>query len=125
MQQVRAVYDQAKQRWELHLVCKDEIKTPNAPGEETAGIDLGICNFAAVAYSTENADLYPGNRLKQDGYYFNCYRPEFSPSWSLRRFVLLDFGDDHVPVRMVDSIPAFERAFHIDSILVGPDKECF
>jgi len=70
VQQVRAVYDKAKQRWELHLVCKDEIETPTAPGNETAGVDLGICNFAAVAYSTEEADLYPGNRLKQDGYYF-------------------------------------------------------
>ncbi|MFB6179623.1 MAG: hypothetical protein ABEI77_07870 [Halorientalis sp.] len=29
--------------------------------------DLGICNFAAAAYSTEEADLYPGNILKQDG----------------------------------------------------------
>ena len=48
----------------------DEIETPTAPGTETAGIDLGISNFAAVAYSTEEADLYPGNRLKQDGYYF-------------------------------------------------------
>ncbi len=70
LQQVRAVYDKAKERWELHLVCKDEIETPDSPGEETAGIDLGICNFAAIAYSTEQADLYPGNRLKQDGYYF-------------------------------------------------------
>ena len=70
LQQVRAVYDKAKERWELHLVCKDEIDTPTAPGDETAGVDLGICNFAAVAYSTEEADLYPGNRLKQDGYYF-------------------------------------------------------
>jgi putative transposase len=70
LQQVRAVYDKAKGRWELHLVCKDEIETPDAPGNETAGVDLGICNFAAVAYSTEEADLYPGNRLKQDGYHF-------------------------------------------------------
>ncbi len=70
LQQVRVVYDKAKQQWELHLVCKDEIETPTAPGNETAGIDLGICNFAAVAYSTEDADLSPGNRLKQDGYYF-------------------------------------------------------
>lgn len=46
------------------------METPTAPGTETAGIDLGICNFAAVAYSTEEADLYPGNRVKQDGYYF-------------------------------------------------------
>jgi len=63
LQQVRAVYDQQNERWELHLVCKDEIETPTAPGTETAGIDLGISNFAAVAYSTEDADLYPGNRL--------------------------------------------------------------
>ncbi|ELY61534.1 transposase, is605 orfb family [Natronococcus jeotgali DSM 18795] len=70
IQQVRAVYDTAKGRWELHLVCKHEVETPDAPGTETAGIDLGICNFAAVSYSTEEADLYPGNRLKQDSYYF-------------------------------------------------------
>jgi putative transposase len=70
LQQVRAVYDKAKERWELHLVCRDEFETPTAPGNETAGVDLGICNFTAVAYSTEKADLYPGNRLKQDGYYF-------------------------------------------------------
>jgi len=70
LQQVRAVYDKAKGQWELHLVCKDEVETPTAPGNETADVDLGICNFAAVAYSTEEADLYPGNRLKQDGHYF-------------------------------------------------------
>jgi hypothetical protein len=74
LQQVRAVYDQQQERWELHLVCKDEIETPTAPGNETAGIDFGISNFAAVAYSTEDADLYPGNRLKQDGYYFPSAR---------------------------------------------------
>ncbi len=67
---MRAVYDDATERWELHIVCRHEVETPDAPGDETAGIDLGICNFAAVAYSTEEADLYPGNRLKQDGYYF-------------------------------------------------------
>jgi putative transposase len=70
IQQVRAVYQQHKERWELHIVRKDEIETPESPGDETAGIDLGICNFAAVAYSTEEADLYPGNRLKQDAYYY-------------------------------------------------------
>jgi len=70
LQQVRAVYDKAKERWEVHLVCKKEVETPDTPGTETCGIDLGISNFAAVAYSTEDADLYPGNRLKQDGYYF-------------------------------------------------------
>ncbi len=57
-------------RWELHLVCKHEVETPDTPGDETAGVDLGICNFAAIAYNTEETDLYPGNRLKQDGYYF-------------------------------------------------------
>ncbi|WP_254824607.1 RNA-guided endonuclease InsQ/TnpB family protein [Haloglomus halophilum] len=70
LQQVRAVYDQPKEQWELHLVCKHEVETPDPSGEETAGIDLGVSNFAAVAYSTEDANLYPGNRLKQDGYYF-------------------------------------------------------
>ncbi|TKX46479.1 transposase [Halorubrum sp. SD690R] len=70
LQQVRAVYDRQKGRWELHLVCTEEVKTPDSPGEETAGVDLGICNFATVTYSTEEADLYPGNRLNQDGYYF-------------------------------------------------------
>jgi putative transposase len=70
LQQVRSVYDKSKGRQELHVVCKDEIETPTAPGNETAGVDLGICNFAAVAYSTEEADLYPGSRLKEDGYYF-------------------------------------------------------
>jgi len=70
LQQVRAVYDSANDRWELHLICTHEIETPEPPGAETAGIDLGICNFAAVAYSTDEDDLYPGNRLKQDGYYF-------------------------------------------------------
>jgi putative transposase len=70
LQQVRAVYDKAKGRWEIHLVCKHVIETPDAPGTETAGVDLGICNFAAVAYSTNQPDLYPGTRLKQDGYYF-------------------------------------------------------
>jgi transposase len=70
LQQVRAVYDNSKGRWEIHLVCKHEVETPDAPGSGTAGIDLGVCNFAGVSYSTEDAELYPGNRLKQDGYYF-------------------------------------------------------
>ncbi len=70
LQQVRAVYDSAKERWELHLVCTEGIETPTAPGSETAGIDLGVSNFAAVTYSIKDADLYSGNRLKQDGYYF-------------------------------------------------------
>jgi putative transposase len=51
-------------------VSKHDIEIPDAPGDETVGIDLGICNVAAVAYNTEGADLSPGNRLKQDDYYF-------------------------------------------------------
>jgi putative transposase len=70
LQQVRAVYDKSKGRWEIHFVCKHEVETPDAPGTETAGIDLGVCNFAGVSYSTEDPDLYPGNRLTEDGYYF-------------------------------------------------------
>jgi len=65
------VYQPALDRWELHLVCKHEIDTPEPPGEETAGIDLGINRFAAVSYSTGDTELYPGNRLKQDNYYFS------------------------------------------------------
>jgi len=70
LQQARAVYDRQKARWKLRLVCTEEVETPEAPGSETAGVDFGICNFAAAAYSIDQADLYPGNRLKQDGYYF-------------------------------------------------------
>ena len=35
---------------------KDEIEASDAPGTETAGIDLGVSNFAAVTYSTEDAE---------------------------------------------------------------------
>jgi putative transposase len=70
VQQVQAVYNANSERWELHIVCRHEVETPDPPGEETAGIDLGICNFAAVAYSTDEATLYPGNYLKDNEYYF-------------------------------------------------------
>jgi putative transposase len=113
LQQVRTVYDKAKQRWELHLVCKHEIETPTAPGTETAGIDLGICNFAAVAYSTEEADLYPGNRLKQDGYYFpkeiaNCddsggdRATRLHAKWSERRTHFLHSLATHIVERCIE-----------------------
>ena len=113
LQQVRAVYDSAKDRWELHLVCTDEIETPTAPGEETAGIDLGISNFAAVAYSTEEADLYPGNRLKQDGYYFpkeiaNCddsggeRATRLHHTWSERRTHFLHALTKHIVEQCVE-----------------------
>jgi len=113
LQQVRAVYDNPTERWELHLVCTHEIETPDAPGTETAGIDLGICNFAAVAYSTEDADLYPGNRLKQDGYYFpkeiaNCddssgdRATRLHHKWSERRTHFFHSLAKHIVQRCVE-----------------------
>jgi putative transposase len=50
-------------------VCKHEIEAESF-GDETAGIDLGISNFAAIAYSTGDHELYPGNALKTDERYF-------------------------------------------------------
>jgi len=113
IQQVRAVYNKANGRWELHLVCTDEIETPTAPGTESAGVDLGICNFAAVAYSTDEADLYPGNRLKQDGYYFpkeiaNCddsggdRATRLHHKWSERRTHFFHSLAKHIVQRCVE-----------------------
>jgi putative transposase len=113
VQQVRAVYDDATGQWELHIVCRHEIETPDAPGDETAGIDLGICNFAAVAYSTNEADLYPGNRLKQDGYYFpkeigKCDDADggratrLHHTWSERRTYFLHGLTKHIVERCVE-----------------------
>jgi putative transposase len=67
VQQVRAVYEHGE--WRLHFVCRVEIDDSEPPGEKTAGIDLGICNVAAVSFSDE-AILYPGGALKEDDYYF-------------------------------------------------------
>jgi len=66
IQQVRAVYEDG--RWWLHIVCRHLID-PDSPGDATAGIDLGICNYAAVAFEDEVV-LVPGNRLKEDKHYF-------------------------------------------------------
>ncbi len=68
VQQVRAVWNSDKQGWELHVVCKHEIAA-ESPGKKVAGVDLGICNVAAVALPNE-ALLYPGNTLKEDMHYF-------------------------------------------------------
>jgi len=35
------------------------------------GVDLGITNFAALAYEDGHSELYPLNCLKQDDYYFS------------------------------------------------------
>ena len=67
VQTVRAVW--TGEQWELHFVCKMRIETPDKPGENTAGVDLGICNTAAVSVGDETL-LYPGNALKEDAHYF-------------------------------------------------------
>ncbi|MFP8890686.1 RNA-guided endonuclease InsQ/TnpB family protein [Natrialbaceae archaeon A-CW2] len=69
VQQVRVVW--TGEEWELHFVCKVEIEVTEAPGEKTVGVDLGINNFAALAYEDGHGELYPLNCLKQDDYYFN------------------------------------------------------
>ena len=67
VQTVRAVW--TGHQWELHFVCRMRIETPDTPGEKTAGVDLGICNTAAVSVGEETL-LYPGNALKEDAHYF-------------------------------------------------------
>ena len=69
VQQVRAVW--TGNEWELHFVCKEEVTVAEAPGDKAVGIDLGINNFAALAYEDERAELYPLNCLKEDDYYFS------------------------------------------------------
>ncbi|WP_121744269.1 RNA-guided endonuclease InsQ/TnpB family protein [Natronorubrum halophilum] len=71
VQQVRAVWNDSKDEWELHLVCNIEVDAPDTPGGKTVGVDLGINNFAALAYEDGEAELYPLNCLKQDDYYFS------------------------------------------------------
>ena len=67
VQQVRAVWN--SEQWELHFVCKVAIDADDQSGEKTAGVDLGICNTAAVSVGDETL-LYPGNALKEDAHYF-------------------------------------------------------
>ncbi|WP_114579575.1 RNA-guided endonuclease TnpB family protein [Saliphagus sp. LR7] len=78
VQLVRAVYERGE--WCLHIVCRHEIET-ESPGNRTAGIDLGICNFATVSYGNE-ATLYPGGALKEDSYYFTKERAKCDDSSS-------------------------------------------
>jgi len=77
VQQVRAVW--TGKEWELHIVCRVEIGDPEPPGDRVAGIDLGICNFAAVAVGGEGL-LYPGGALKEDDYYFQKERAKCDDS---------------------------------------------
>ena len=79
VQQVRAVYED--DIWRLHIICRVEIEVPDAPGNAVAGIDLGICNFAALSFGDESL-LYPGGALKEDEYYFGKKRAETDDSAS-------------------------------------------
>ena len=79
VQQVRAVW--SGDEWELHINCKVEKEVPDAPGDHTAGIDLGICNIAAVSFGDESV-LYPGGALKEDEYYFAKERAKCDDSAS-------------------------------------------
>ena len=66
VQQVRAVHEHGE--WRLHFVCRHEIETADTPGGGVAGIDLGMCNLAAVSFGGEGV-LYPGGALKEDEYW--------------------------------------------------------
>jgi putative transposase len=67
IQQIRAVWE--GNRWELHLVYRKQIPVEDAPGDKTAGIDLGISNYLAIDYEDGPSELYPGNTLKEDKHY--------------------------------------------------------
>lgn len=63
-----------------------------SPGDGVAGVDLGICNVAAVALP-DDALLYPGNRLGEDKHYFQQAeydtegedRPSNRAQWARRK----------------------------------------
>jgi putative transposase len=79
VQQVRAVYEHGV--WRLHIVCEVPVEVAEPPGDRTAGVDLGICNVAAVSFGDESL-LYPGGSLKEDEYYFAKKRTETDDSFS-------------------------------------------
>ncbi len=68
IQQVRGVWNGDMR--ELHIVCNKHIPVEDAPGNQTAGIDLGIKNYLAIDYEGGASELYPGNILKEDKHYF-------------------------------------------------------
>ncbi len=84
IQQVRAVhkYDEGR----LHFVCRKVID-PEPPGDETAGIDLGISNIAALSFGGESI-LFPDNALKEDEYYFGRKKAKCDDSRSNERLRL-------------------------------------
>lgn len=67
VQEIRAVW--TGEEWELHIVYRTPLASPEQPGENTAGIDLGITNVAALSMGDKTL-LYPGNVLKEDAHYF-------------------------------------------------------
>jgi len=73
VQQVRAIHEHGE--WRLHFVRHVEIETDDTPGDGVAGIDLGICNLAAVSFG-DGSVLYPGGALKEDEYWFHKKRAE-------------------------------------------------
>jgi putative transposase len=78
VQVVRAVFEHGE--WRLHIVCRHEIEV-ESPGDRTAGIDLGICNLAAVSFGDECL-LYPGGAFKEDEYHFAKQRAKCDDSSS-------------------------------------------
>jgi len=72
VQNVRAVWN--GDEWELHFVCKINLKTNDSVGDGVAGIDLGIKNIATVAFPDVRHVLYP-NSLKQDNQRFEKHVP--------------------------------------------------
>jgi transposase len=76
IQQARAVWN--GNCWGIHLVCNNQISVEDAPGDNTAEIDLGISNYLAIDYEDGASELYPGNKLKEDKHYFtqNEYQTE-------------------------------------------------
>jgi putative transposase len=66
VQVVRAVFEHGE--WRLHIVCRHQIEV-ESPGDRTAGVDLGICNIAAVSFGDETL-LFPGGWLKESKHYY-------------------------------------------------------
>ncbi len=66
VQVVRAVFVHGE--WRLHIVCRHGIEV-ESPGDRTAGVDLGICNIAAVSFGDETL-LFPGGWLKESKHYY-------------------------------------------------------
>ena len=81
VQQVQAVYKYSE--WRLHFVCRDTID-PEPSGDDTAGIDLGICNVVSLSFGGESI-LFPGNVLKEDEYYFSKEKAKCDDARSRKR----------------------------------------